>query len=137
MGQLARTAAIAAGLSFVIAALVDLMILGIAVAIAGPIVVSIPGRTQAVGIGEVLTVVALAAIVAAAITAVLSRWWWGSLVVVIAGAVVTLGSLVAVFSANTATGVAALALMHLFTGGTLVIVNVILQRRSARAAQPA
>lgn len=136
MSPVVRTAAVAAGLSFVIAAAVNLALLAIANVIAGQIIVAIPGRTQPVGVAEVLTVTLLGALVAAIGTAVVVRWSWGLRLVAIAGAVITLLSLFGVFAANTTTGVVALLLMHLATGATVVIVNVALHARRVRAAQP-
>lgn len=135
MAGVVRTAAVAAGLSFVIAGAINLALLLIANIIAGEIVVEIPGRTQPVGVGEVLVVTFVGALAAAIGTAVVVRWKWGLRLVVIAGTVITLLSLFGVSAANTTTGIVALAMMHLVTGATVVAVNVILQRRRLREAQ--
>lgn len=136
MAGVVRTAAVAAGVSFVIAGVINIALLLIANAIDGEIVVEIPGRTQPVGVGEVLFVTFAGALAAAIGTAVVVRWRWGLRLVVIAGAAVTLLSLFGVSAANTTTGIIALTLMHLVTGATVVAVNVILQRRRLRETQP-
>lgn len=136
MAPVIRTAAVAAGVSFLIAGAVNMVLLLTANAIAGAIIVEIPGRTQPVGVGEVLFITLFAALAAAVGTALVVRWSWGLRFVVIAGAVITLLSLIGAFAATTTTGVIALTLMHLVTGFTVVTVNVILQRRRVREAQP-
>lgn len=137
MAPVVRTAAVAAGVSFLIAGVVNLVLLLIANALTGAIIVEIPGRTQPVGIGEVLFITLVGALAAATGTAVVVRWSWGLRFVVIAGTAITLLSLFGVFAANTTTGMIALTLMHLVTGVTVVTVNVLLQRRRLREAQPA
>ena len=136
MAPVIRTAAVAAGVSFLIAGAVNMVLLLTANAIAGAIIVEIPGRTQPVGVGEVLSVTLFGALAAAIGTALVVRWSWGLRFVVIAGAVITLLSLTGAFAATTTTGVIALTLMHLATGFTVVTINVILQRRRVREAQP-
>lgn len=131
-----RTAAVAAGVSFVIAGTVNIALLLIATAIAGPINVAMPGRSQTVGFVEVLLVSALAAIIGAVGSAILSRWSWGLRAVAILGVVVTVLSLGAVINAGTLAGMIALGLMHLVTGLTVVTVNVMLHSRRVRVAQP-
>lgn len=136
MSAVVRTAAVAAAVSFVLAGAINLVLLLIANVIAGAIIVEIPGRTQPVGVGEVLVVTLIGALAAAIGTAAVARWTWGLRLVVIAGTVITLLSLFGVFSANTTTGIVALTLMHLVTGAVVVAVNVILHRRRLREAQP-
>jgi hypothetical protein len=122
--------------SFLIASAVDIVLLLTANAISGEIIVEIPGRTQPVGVGEVLFITLFAALAAAIGTALVVRWSWGLRFVMIAGAVITLLSLTGAFAATTTTGVIALTLMHLATGFTVVTINVILQRRRVRETQP-
>ena len=135
MTSLLRTAVIAAALAFAIAGIVNVVLLGIAAAVDGPIVVEIPGRSQPVGIVEVLVVTALGSLVGALGTALVARWSWGLRFVVIAGSAITLLSLFGVFAATSSAAVVALLLMHLATGATIIAVNVILHRRRARAQQ--
>ncbi len=136
MAPVIRTPAVAAGVSFLIASAVDIVLLLTANAISGEIIVEIPGRTQPVGVGEVLFITLFAALAAAIGTALVVRWSWGLRFVMIAGAVITLLSLTGAFAATTTTGVIALTLMHLATGFTVVTINVILQRRRVRETQP-
>ena len=136
MAGVVRTAAVAAGVSFLIAGAVNILLLLVANAISGAIIVEIPGRTQPVGVGEVLFITLVGSLAAATGTALVVRWSWGLRFVVIAGIVITLLSLFGVFAANTTTGIIALMLMHLVTGMTVVTANVLLQRRRLREAQP-
>lgn len=133
-----RTFLIALAISFTIAGAADVLILLIASVIDGaPPYVEVPGRSTEIGAGPILFFVFVGSLGGGIVAAVLRRWRWGLRVFVAAGVLVTLVSLVAVGSATTPTGVVALALMHVVTGGTIVAVNVILHRHSLGAAHTA
>lgn len=137
-----RPALLALAATAGIALAANLVILLVATAIGGPVVVEQPSMTMEVTAGAVIAASIVGALAAAVGSLVLLRALpvSGIRVLVIAGAALTLLSLGGTLGATTPTGVAALALMHLVTGTVVVVGNAVIHSRTprseARAPQP-